>query len=91
MPRVDAERSWIALHPDWYRSERARMSRRFPGFRVSEAALTRGILAYAGEISIDLGREKRTHNVVLIYSNETPFSAPLSYPVLSLRSPRSLR
>ena len=84
MRRVDAERSWITLHPDWYRDERARMHRRFPAFRVSQAALARGVLAYAGEIIVDLGREWRAHPVVLVYDHETPYHAPHAYAVLTL-------
>lgn len=84
MRRVDPERSWITLHPDWYRTERTRIRRRFPGFRVSDAELARGVLAYAGEIVVDLGRERRVHPVVLIYDTETPYHAPHLFPIQAL-------
>ena len=76
--------SWITLHPGWYRLERQVMARRYPAFRISERALAEGVLAFAGEIRIDLGHQVHRFPVILTYHAETPFRYPSLTPVVQL-------
>ena len=76
--------SWITLHPGWYRLERQVMARRYPAFRISERALAEGVLAFAGEIRIDLGHQVHRFPVILTYHAETPFRYPSHTPVVQL-------
>jgi integrative and conjugative element protein (TIGR02256 family) len=75
------ERTWISLYPAWYVEERSKMAHRWPEFRISARELANGFLAYAGEIQIDLGVERRSFPTVLLYPADTPYGFPLVVPV----------
>jgi integrative and conjugative element protein (TIGR02256 family) len=60
------------------------MARRYPGFSISECELVDGVLAYAGEVRVDLGDTVHLFPVILIYHAETPFRYPSLIPVIRL-------
>lgn len=81
---MSAPTSWIALYPWWYADERARIGKRFPQFRVSEADLKKGTLAYKGTITVDLGSRVEHNHVLLCYDEQTPFVMPHLFPLSEL-------
>lgn len=80
MPNM-SERSWITLHPTWYRSERKRIAKRYPELCVSKPELARGRLAYVGELAIRSSNGDATYSILLLYPNGTPYRLPQIIPI----------
>lgn len=81
---MGAPTGWISIYPWWYADERARIAKRFPDFRVSNADLKEGTLAYKGTIKLDLGSRVELNHVLLYYDEQTPFVMPHLFPLIAL-------
>jgi len=76
--------SWITLYPQWYVSERSLIARKYPGFRVAEGCLAKGILCYYGELVVRPAGGAKRHPVCLGYPSATPLELPVVTPIKSL-------
>lgn len=76
--------SWIALYPELYRREREQVERNYKTFKLCEAALERGILAYHGELVVRGSGGTKRHKILFKYPPTFPYHLPVVRPVLTL-------
>jgi integrative and conjugative element protein (TIGR02256 family) len=73
--------TWMTLYPEWYASERARLAKHYPDFRVDGARLGQGALELYGELVVRVAGGARRFPVALWYPEATPYEKPIVVPL----------
>ncbi len=76
--------SWVALHPQWFVRELDLLRRHYPQFRVDERRLDSGELVLWGKLKVRPPGGTKSHPVVVLYPEATPFEHPVVFAVEKL-------
>ncbi|MBN1361998.1 MAG: ThiF family adenylyltransferase [Sedimentisphaerales bacterium] len=76
--------SWIALYPRWYAQEVSLLKKHYPAFRKDEIRLRHGKLIFYGNLVVRPPGGAKSHPVLLVYPDGTPYEHPSVTPICSL-------
>lgn len=78
--------SWITLHPQWYAQEVSLLHEHYPGLRRDEVKLGQGRLVLYGNLVVRPQGGPKTHPIMLMYPDGTPYEHPSVTPLCFLPS-----